>query len=66
MLTCFKPKFLPDSYNLLSNDNWCSKLEYLVDILLHFNKAYTSMQGPNQNILICSDKFCALLDKIQN
>ncbi|XP_067945198.1 zinc finger BED domain-containing protein 5-like [Watersipora subatra] len=45
-----------DYSNLLSSDEWCSKLAYLAVIFHHLNKLNKWMQGRNENLLTSTDK----------
>jgi len=45
-----------DYSNLVSGDEWCAKLAYLVDMFHHLNELNTSMQGRNENLLTITDK----------
>ena len=51
--------------NLLCDDSWKSKLEYLVDIFDHLNKTNSNMQGKNENLLSSADKMRALQEKVK-
>lgn len=50
---------------LLADEIWSAKLSYLADIFEQLNKVNASMQGRNENMLTCSDKMKALLEKIR-
>ena len=50
---------------LLADEIWSSKLCYLADIFEQLNKVNVSMQGRNENLLTCTDKMKALVEKIR-
>jgi hypothetical protein len=51
--------------NFLEDTKWLLKLTCLADIYQHLNPLNTSMLGPKENILTCTDKLLAFKNKIQ-
>ncbi|UYV81214.1 hypothetical protein LAZ67_20000353 [Cordylochernes scorpioides] len=49
---------------LLEDKIWCTKLAYLSDIFVIFNKINSSIQGPNENILTSTDKLVGFQKQI--
>ncbi len=53
-----------DLAQYLDDPMWLAQLSYLVDIFDRLNSMNTSMQGIDANILLLSDKFNALVGKL--
>jgi hypothetical protein len=50
--------------DLLSDETWCNKVAFRADISQALNSLSKSMQGKNENILTCTDKFNSFEDKL--
>jgi hypothetical protein len=61
----FKDNNKESFHNFLEHTIWLLKLAYLADIFQHLNALNTSMQGPNESILISTDKLLAFKNEIQ-
>ena len=65
LLVFFKKENKSKFYELLENEFWMSKLEYLTDMFQHLNSLNLSMQNGNENILSSTDKIKAFQKKIK-
>jgi hypothetical protein len=50
--------------DLLSDETWCNKVAFLADIFQVLNTLKKSMQGKNENILICTEKINSFKEKL--
>ena len=65
MLAFFSRERQREFYDLLCDDNWKSKLAYLVDTFYQLNKTNSYMQGKNENLLSSADQMRDLHEKLK-
>ncbi|XP_057671228.1 protein FAM200A-like [Diorhabda carinulata] len=56
---------MPELGQHFEDNSWIAKLAYMADIFDHLNELNRKMQGPNENLLTCSDKMQGFKNKLE-